>query len=103
MVEAYTRECSSCGFWPGSGAVAEPAYYAYADPAPAGDAEHAVQPAGARYESAMGEFILPYEVVRSSASPDDTLLEFLQSTYAAAADLPGWDRATLDRDRSRWP
>jgi hypothetical protein len=100
MVEAYSRECSSCGFWPGGGALTEPAFYAYAYPQPAGYAEHPVRPAAARYNREMGEFLLPYEAVRTATAPDDVLLEFLQSTYDAAADLAGWDRAALDRSTS---
>jgi hypothetical protein len=97
MEEAYSRECSSCGFWPGGGAIAEPAFYAYAYPEPAGFAEHPVRPAGAYYSQDMKEFVLPYEGVRSAADPDQTLLAFLQSTYEAAADLGRWDRALLER------
>jgi len=97
MVEAYSRECSSCGFWPGGAAVAEPAFYAYAYPEPAGYAEHPVRPTGAYYSPAMREFVLPYETVRRAASPDEMLLEFLQSTYEAAADLGHWDRAPVER------
>lgn len=103
MQEAYSRECSSCGFWPGGGATLEPAYYAYAYPAPAGYGDRVVRPSAAHYSKEMGEFLLPYEVVRTSASPDDTLLEFLQSAYDAAAELAGWDRATLDRPPAQWP
>lgn len=97
MVEAYSRECSSCGFWAGGGAVPEPAFYAYAYPEPAGYAQFAVQPSAARYISALGEFILPYESVRSASNPDAMLLDFLQSTYDAAATLGKWDRAILER------
>ena len=97
MEEAYSRECSSCGFWPGGGAIAEPAFYAYAYPEPAGFAEHPVRPAGAYYSQDMKEFVLPYERVRGAADPDQTLLAFLQSTYEAAADLGRWDRTLLER------
>jgi hypothetical protein len=97
MVEAYSHECASCGFWPGGGAVAEPAFYAYSYPEPRGYAEHPVRPAAARYSRELGEFILPYEAVRTATAPDDMLLEFLQSTYDAAADLARWDRPALDR------
>lgn len=97
MVEAYSRECSSWGFWPGGGAVAEPAFYAYAYPEPAGYAEYPVRPAGARYVKELGEFILPYEPIRAAANPDELLLEFFESTYEAVATLGGWDRALLDR------
>lgn len=103
MTEAYSHECSSLGFWPGTGAVAEPAFYAYAYPEPAGYAERPVGPVGARYEPALREFILPYEAIRGSAEPDDALLEFAQSTYDAAADSGHWDRAALDRPRAAWP
>ena len=75
----------------------ETVFYAYAYPQPKGYAEAVVRPAGAAYHSGLGEFLLPYEVVRSSSDPDATLLEFLQSTYAAAADLGGWDRRALER------
>jgi len=97
--EAYSHEVSSCGFWPGSGAVAYPAFYSYAYPEPAGFADAAVRPEGAFYSNDFREFILPYDVVRQSASPDDALLEFLQTTYDAAADLAGWDRIALERQR----
>jgi hypothetical protein len=97
MVEAYSHECSSAGFWPGGGAVDEAAFYAYAYPEPAGYSAHAVQPAAAFYHPKAREFILPYEAVRTAADPDAALLAFLQSTYEAAADLGRWDRALLDR------
>lgn len=103
MVEAYSHECSSCGFWPGGGAIAEPAFYAYAYPEPAGYATHPVRPAAAAYNRQIREFILPYEVVRTAPDPDALLLEFLQSTYEAAAGLGQWDRAGLDRPCRQWP
>jgi hypothetical protein len=103
MVEAYSRECSSCGFWPGGDAIAEPAFYAYAYPEPAGYADHGVRPGGAFYNRDLREFILPYEVVRTAGAPDEALLEFAQSTYEAAADLAGWNRADLDRPTTQWP
>lgn len=103
MIEAYSRECASCGFWPGGGAFTEPAFYAYAYPQPAGYADYPVGPGGAHYSDEAQEFILPYEVVRHSSLPDETLLEFFQSAYDAAADLGRWDRATLDRPKARWP
>ena len=99
MVEAYSHECSSCGFWPGDGAAVEPAFYAYAYPEPPGYAAHPVQPAAAHYDAALHEFILPYQALRGEADPDATLLAFVQSTYDAAADLGRWDRAALDRAR----
>ncbi len=97
--EAYSHEVSSCGFWPGTpgGPVAEPAYYAYMVPAPPGFATAAVGPASALYSEALGEFILPYEAVRTAADPDAALLHFARSTYAAGAALAGWDRAALER------
>jgi hypothetical protein len=94
--EAYSHEVSSCGFWAGGGAIAYPAYYAYAYPEPAGFSEAKVAPAQAFYSTDLGEFILPYDVVRTADDPDRTLLEFLQSTYVAAADLAKWDRAALE-------
>ena len=95
--EAYSHEVSSCGFWAGGGAVAYPAYYAYAYPSPPGFADAKVAPADAFYSKDYGEFILPYGAVRTAADPDATLTAFLQSTYAAAADLGKWDRAALER------
>lgn len=95
--EAYSHEVSSCGFWPGGGAVPYAAYYSYAYPEPAGFSRAAVKPSSAFYSAELREFILPYDSVRLSASPDDTLLTFLQSTYEAAADLGAWDRTALER------
>jgi hypothetical protein len=94
--EAYSHEVSSAGFWPGGGPVSYAAFYSYAYPEPAGFADARVQPAEAFYNKDLGEFLLPYDVVRKSARPDDTLLAFLQSTYDAAADLGKWDRAALE-------
>jgi uncharacterized protein DUF5996 len=95
--EAYCEEVSSCGFWPGGGPIPYAAFYSYAYPEPANFAAAPVKPAGAFYSDDLREFILPYDVVRESDSPDDTLLVFLQTTYDAAADLAGWDRASLER------
>jgi hypothetical protein len=97
--EAYSHEVSSCGFWPGTvgGPVQEPAYYAYMAPEPAGFAEATIQPAAARYDRGVGEFVLPYAAVRTAADPDATLLAFAQSTYEAGATLAGWDRSALER------
>ena len=95
--EAYSHEVSSCGFWPGSAALPEPVFYSYAYPAPEGFAEAAVRPVQAAWNAAMREFILPYEAVRTAGEPDRVLLEFLQSTYEAAANLARWDRAGLER------
>ena len=91
--EAYSHEVSSAGFWPGGGGIEEPAFYAYAYPEPAGFRTARVEPTAARYHEGLGEFILPYDAVRTSADPDATLAAFLQSTYRAAADAGGWDRA----------
>jgi hypothetical protein len=95
--EAYSHEVSSCGFWSGTAPIDYAAFYAYAYPQPAGFADARVQSDGAFYSTDFGEFILPYDRVRESPSPDDTLLEFLQSTYVAAADLAKWDRGALER------
>jgi len=95
--EAYSHEVSSCGFWPGGGPIPYAAFYAYAYPEPAGFAQAAVQPREAFYSTDLREFILPYDVVRLSASPDEALRAFLQSAYEAAADLGRWDRSSLER------
>lgn len=97
--EAYSHEVSSCGFWAGGGPIPYPAFYSYAYPAPEGFAQASVRPAEAFYTEELGEFVLPYDAVRRSESPDDTLLEFLETTYEAAADLAGWDRGSLERGR----
>jgi hypothetical protein len=95
MREAYSHEVSSCGFWAGAG-LGEPAFYSYAYPQPAGFAQWPVQPSSAFYSTQLGEFILPYEAVRTADDPDATLLAFLQSTYEGAATLAHWDRAALE-------
>ena len=95
--EGYSHECISAGWWPGGGAIAEPAFYAYAYPEPLGCREARIGPAAARYDMTLREWILPYDAVREAPDPDDAILEFLQSTYDAAAGLGGWDRATLER------
>jgi hypothetical protein len=95
MVEAYSRELSSVGFWAGNG-VGEAAFYAYAYPAPQGYSQAKLSPKEAYYHESLGEFILPYEAVRSSSEPDAALMSFLQSSYEAAADLAQWDRESLD-------
>ncbi len=95
--EAYSHELSSAGFWPGDRRVPYPAFYSYAYPEPAGFSKAAVLPAGAFYSSELHEFLLPYDAMRKSESPDRTLLDFLQSTYEAAADLGRWDRAALEK------
>jgi hypothetical protein len=97
MREAYSQEVSSAGFWPGGGALNEPAFYSYAYPEPAGFADALVQPEAAYYDRAMGEFILPYESVRLAPSPERALMAFLQSSYEAAANLAKWDRSALER------
>lgn len=94
--EAYSHECSSCGFWPGSGAIPEPAFYAYFYPEPSGYRERSVRPAEAFFNEPMGEFILPYEAVRAAPDPDRLLHDFLQSTYEAGAELGGWNREELE-------
>ena len=95
--EAYSHEVSSVGFWPGGGAIAYPAFYAYAYPEPSGFPAAPVSPAGAFYSTDLKEFILPYDVVRTAESPDESLLAFAQSTYEAAANLAHWDRGALER------
>jgi Family of unknown function (DUF5996) len=95
--EAYSHEVSSVGFWPGSGVITDPAFYSYAAPEPSGFREWPVRPAAARYETQIGEFILMYDAVRTSASPGTTLLDFCQSTYEAAASLAKWHRTALER------
>jgi Family of unknown function (DUF5996) len=97
MAEAYSHEVSSCGFWPGGGPVPTAAFYSYAYPEPKGFSAAKIAPSAAFYSRDLGEFILPYDVVRQAANPDDTLLAFLQTTYEAAANLAGWDRAALER------
>jgi uncharacterized protein DUF5996 len=97
MRDAYSHEVSSCGFWAGGGAIAYPAFYAYAYPEPSGFASAAVEPKGAFYSTDLREFILPYDVVRQADSPDDALQAFAQTTYEAAADLAKWDRRALER------
>lgn len=95
--EAYSHEVSSSGFWPGGGPVPYPAFYSYAYPEPPGYNEARVEPAEAFYHTELREFLLPYDAVRSSPSPDETLMRFLQTTYEAAAGLGKWDRAALER------
>ena len=96
MREAYSHELSSAGFWPGGGGIDYPAFYSYAYPEPAGFADARVAPSEAFYSKDVREFILPYDAVRTAGDPDALLLTFLQSTYAAAADLGGWDRNSLE-------
>lgn len=95
--EAYSHEVSSCGFWPGGGAIDRPMFYAYAYPEPEGFKEYPAEPSEAFYSQGLGEFLLPYDAVRTATSPDQTLLAFLQSTYEAAAIHGKWDRRALER------
>jgi hypothetical protein len=97
MREAYSHEVISHGFWPGSGPLQEPAFYAYAVPTPAGFDSAVVEPDGAYYHKELGEFLLPYKVMRSTADPDRALHTFIASTYEQAATLAGWDRSALER------
>jgi hypothetical protein len=96
MQEAYSHEVSSCGFWPGGQGV-DAAFYSYAYPEPAGYRDRTIAVEGARYDANLGEFVLPYEDMRRASDPDAALLDFLQQTYEAAADLAGWDRSALER------
>jgi hypothetical protein len=93
--EAYSHEVSSAGFWPGNDTFPQAAFYSYAYPQPAGFAERSVT-TGTEYNKTLGEFILPYDTVRNAADPEHTLLDFLCSTYAAAADSAKWDREGLE-------
>jgi hypothetical protein len=95
MVEAYSHECSSCGFWPGN-ETSPPSFYAYAYPEPQGYARE-VAPDVARYDTTAREYLLPYETLCAASNPDEMLLRFFQTTYEAAADLGRWDRTALDR------
>ena len=96
--EAYSHEVSSAGFWPGGVLAAEPIFYSYAYPEPDGVRTASVLPADARFDEQLGEFTLSYDKVRSAPDPEQALMQFLQSTYAAAADAAGWNRAALERD-----
>ena len=98
MREAYSHEVSSAGFWPGGPGMEEAAFYSYAWPEPPGFRGASVAPAQARFDTGLGEFVLPYAAVRSAPDPDAMLLSFLTSTYAAAADAAGWDREALECD-----
>jgi Family of unknown function (DUF5996) len=102
MQEATSHEEISVGFWPGSGSVPFPAFYAYAVPEPPGFSATPVPPP-VEYRREISNFILPYDSVRTSATPDDMVLAFFQSTYEAGAELAGWDRAMLERPESEWP
>jgi hypothetical protein len=95
--EAYSHEVSSVGFWPGSGEIKDAAFYSYAAPEPQGFKDARVRPDAAYYNKSLGEFVLMYEDVRTAESPSETLLEFCQSSYEAAANLGKWDRNALER------
>jgi hypothetical protein len=97
MTEAYSHEVISHGFWPGSGPVQEPAFYSYAVPEPAGFNTARVRPAAAYYHRELGEFVLPYDAVRTSAAPEQAIRDFVTSTYEAGATLGRWDRDALER------
>jgi hypothetical protein len=98
--EAYSHEVSSLGFWPGNGGFGTPAFYSYAAPVPPGLAEVAIRPLAAGWDTKLGEFILKYDDVRNDPSPTQAILDFAESTYAAAADTAKWDRASLERNGS---
>ena len=95
--EAYSHEVISAGFWPGNGGYGAAAFYCYAAPVPEGLSEVRVGPDAAGWDKALGEFIFKYDAVRAQASPKGALMEFLESSYAAAADVAKWDRAALER------
>jgi hypothetical protein len=99
--EAYSHEVSSAGFWPGGPGHEEAAFYSYAYPVPEGFAQARVSPSEAYFDSALGEFLLPYDAVRNARDPDAALLDFLESTYSAAADLAQWDRSALECEEGR--
>jgi Family of unknown function (DUF5996) len=101
MRDAYSHEVISHGFWPGSGPVLEPAFYCYAVPEPAGLKQARIRPEAAYYHRELGEFILPYEAVRTASDPDAALRSFIDSTYEHAANLGHWDRAALERPRDQ--
>lgn len=100
MVEAYSHELSSCGFWPGGGD--EGAFYSYAYPEPDGFADFAGRPDGVFYHPELRQYLLPYETARAAQDPDQCVLDFLEFTYGAAAELAGWDRTALETDPNRW-
>jgi hypothetical protein len=97
MQEAYSHEVSSAGFWPGGSDIKGPAFYSYTTPEPAGFKTAAVLPKPAFYHQGIGEFLLMYDDIRTSAAPDVQLMDFLQTTYEAGANLAKWDRAALER------
>jgi hypothetical protein len=97
MQEAYSHEVSSCGFWPGNGGFGRAAFYVYTYPEPAAYGDAPLDTPGAYYDKGLSQFILPYDDVRAAADPDALLLQFLQETYEAAANLAAWDRPALER------
>jgi hypothetical protein len=97
MREAYSHEVISAGFWPGNGGFGEAAFYCYAAPVPEGMDQAKVRPVAASYNATLGEFLLKYDDLRAEENPDAALMEFLASTYDAAANLAKWDRGSLDR------
>jgi Family of unknown function (DUF5996) len=99
MAEGYSRELSSCGFWPGGGK--EGAFYSYAYPEPKGFSTRRVEPDAAYFSGEYQEFLLPYEAVRTADDPDRAVARFLQTTYEAAAELGGWNRNALEEDPNR--
>jgi hypothetical protein len=99
MLEAYSHEVSSCGYWPGG--EGEGLFYSYAYPEPDGFRDVSVRPVGSRFDPELGEFVLPYELVRKSPEPEELLMELLQSTYEAAATTASWDRQALERSSYR--
>jgi hypothetical protein len=98
--EAYSHQVCSAGFWPGGPPIEEPLFFSYAYPEPYGYASAELSPPAAHYDETLREYVLPYEAVRTAASPDDALLEFLDTSYEAAAELGHWDREALERDRA---
>ena len=96
MQEAYSHEVSSAGFWPGGNGIDYPAFYSYAYPTPATFKSFPVRPEGAQFNEKVGEFLIPYDTVRTATDPDAALLAFLQSTYEAAAETAGWNRDELE-------
>jgi hypothetical protein len=101
--EAYSHEVISAGFWPGNGGFGAPAFYCYAAPSPAALDQQTIQPRAGYFDPKLGEFLLKYDDVRTAASPDNAVLEFLQSTYVAGANLAKWDRGALERDPTSDP
>jgi Family of unknown function (DUF5996) len=101
--ESYSHEVISHGWWPGGGSIDEPAFYAYAAPEPAGFKTARIEPAAAFYSPDFSEYFLPYDAVRTAASPEATLYAFLRTTYDAGAALGGWDRDGLERPPADWP